>query len=129
MTVTLTAVEANYQQTKDGWGLLRLDSVDQLVTFIREKRRGSMRVEDFFEAWHQNGKPVKGKIVFGTGKKPHTIFVHLRLTHFDPLQDELTLVMRPIDSKSQIPSKMESVELFFFIDPDDRAFWDKWMGL
>ena len=129
MMVTLTAVGASYHEITDGWGLLRLDGVDSLATFKREKQRGSMRVEDFFTAWHLNGNAVPGKLIFSGGKRSKTVSVRLRQAAYDPLHEELTLMIQPVDSKSRIPQKMEAVELSFFIEPDDQAFWDKWMGL
>ena len=129
MTVTLTAVEASFQKAQDGWGLLRLRSVDPLATFKREKRQGNMRVEDFFEAWHLNGNAVKGKLIFAGPKKPITVMAHLRQAEYSPLMDELTIMIQPLDSKVKIPQELEAVELAFLIEPIDQPFWDKWMGL
>ena len=129
MTVTLTAVEASYQKGKDDWGLLRLDSVDHLSNFQKEKKRGSMRVEDFFSAWHLNGHTAEGTLTFAGTKRHKTLSVRLRQAEYDPLHEELTLMVQPLDSKGRIPAKMEAVELTFYIEADDQTFWDKWMGL
>ncbi len=124
----MTAAAAYFHEVDGKWGLLRLDGVEPLATFKKEKQRGAMRVEDFFSAWEQTAHAVDGKIIYLGKKKTRHIPIFFRAAEFDPLLNEMILMAKPTD-KRKIPTKMDSVELIFYIDPEDRVFWDKWMGL
>lgn len=129
MTVTITAVDAEYQSIEDGWGQLHLRSVDSLTLFRRDRKKGSMRSEDFFGAWQLNGEVAEGRLIFASAKKTLSLPVKLQQVEFDAQHDELTLLIQPLDTKVKIPKKMHAVEVVFMIDSADQLFWDKWMGL
>jgi|GEM_PF-6163224 len=133
MTVTVTAAEATCEKDSESWYLLRLEGIDNLASFRKEKQHGSMRIEDFFEAWDLE-RPLderleNGRLSFALTLKVKTLPIRIQKVQYDPLVEELTLMIQPLDLRENLPTRMHGVELIFIIDVEDQLFWNKWMGL